>query len=80
LPATLVFHLIYCLLLNEDEDTVDRRRELDEQLASFRMPTAAGPADRSDRDERARTWGRTPAQQRAMRRAQEAGTDATRGR
>ncbi len=77
LPATLVFDLIYCLLLEETEEVVDRRGQLDEQLASFRMPTAAGPADRSDREQRAATWGLTPAQQRAMRRAAEAGSQAT---
>lgn len=73
LPATLVLDLLYCLLLEESEENVDRRGQLDEQLASFRLPTVAGPADRSDRDARAAAWGRTPAQQRAMRRAIEAG-------
>jgi hypothetical protein len=73
LPATLVLDLLYCLLLEEDEDNVDRRGQLDEQLASFAFPTVAGRADRSDRAERAATWGKTAAQQRAMRRAIEAG-------
>jgi hypothetical protein len=73
LPATLVLDLLYCLLLDETDEVAKRREQLDEQLASFRLPTVAGPADRSDREERARSWGRTPAQQRAMRRAVEAG-------
>ena len=76
LPATLTFHLIYCLLLDEDEDTVERRGQLDELLASYRLPERLGRADRSDRDARAATWGKTPAQQRAMRRAIEAGGQA----
>jgi hypothetical protein len=78
LPATLAFDLLYCLLLEEDEDNVERRGQLDEQLASFRFPAAAGPSDRSDRAARAATWGKLPAQQRAMRRAQEAGGPASR--
>jgi hypothetical protein len=78
LPATLVLDLLYCLLLEETEENVERRQQLDEQLASFRLPTAAGPADRSDRDERARSWGRTAAQQRGMRRAIEAGGPSAR--
>ena len=73
LPATLVLDLIYCLVLDETEDNVDRREQLDEQLASFRLASRAGPADRSDRAERAATWGKLPAHQRAMRRAIEAG-------
>jgi hypothetical protein len=77
LPATLAFDLLYCLLLEESEENVDRRGQLDEQLASFTFPTVAGPADRSDRARRAATWGRTPAQQRAMRRAAEAGGRAS---
>lgn len=71
---------MYSYLLEETEETSDRRGELDEQLASFRLPTRAGLADRSDRAARAATWGKTPAQQRAMRRATEAGSDAARTR
>jgi hypothetical protein len=71
---------MYSYLLEETEEIADRRGELDEQLASFTLPTRAGTADRSDRDARAATWGKTPAQQRAMRRAIEAGTDATQAR
>ena len=78
LPATLALDLLYCLLLEETEETVERRGQLDEQLASFAFPTTAGPADRSDRERRAATWGQTPAQQRAMRRAIDAGGPASR--
>jgi hypothetical protein len=71
LPATLAFDLIYCLLLEESQDTLDRRTELDAQLASFVSPIEVG--DRSDRDRLAATWGKLPAQQRAMRQAITAG-------
>lgn len=79
LPATLAFDLIYSLLLEETQENVDRREHLDEQLASFSFPIAAGTTDRSDRDARAATWGRTPAQQRAMRRALEGGQAKAKG-
>jgi hypothetical protein len=71
LPATLAFDLIYCLLLEESQDTLDRRTELDAQLASFVTQIEVG--DRSDRDRLAATWGKLPAQQRAMRQAITAG-------
>jgi hypothetical protein len=70
-PATLVFDLLYCLLLDETQDNADRREELDTQLASFVLPVQVG--DRDGREQLAATWGRTPAQQRAMRRAIAAG-------
>jgi hypothetical protein len=70
-PATLVFDLLYCLLLDETQDNVDRREELDAHLASYVSPIEVGTRD--DRDRLAATWGRTPAQQRAMRRAIAAG-------
>jgi hypothetical protein len=58
-------------LLEETQERFDRRQELDEKLASYVMPTEVG--DRSDRDRLAATWGKLPAQQRAMRRAIAAG-------
>jgi hypothetical protein len=75
-----VLDLLYCLLLREDEDLVARRGELDEQLASFAFPsvTPGRTVDRSDRARRAATWGKLPAHQRAMRRAQEAGGQSSR--
>jgi hypothetical protein len=76
LPATLAFDLIYCLLLEESQDTLDRRTELDAQLASF--VTAIEVGDRSDRDRLAATWGKLPAHQRAMRAAQVAGGSESR--
>jgi hypothetical protein len=66
-----VFDLLYCLLLDETQDNVDRREELDAHLASYVSPIEVGTRD--DRDRLAATWGRTPAQQRAMRRAIAAG-------
>jgi hypothetical protein len=71
LPATLAFDLVYCLLLEESQDTLDRRTELDAQLASYVTPIEVG--DRSHRDQLAATWGQLPAQQRAMRQAISAG-------
>jgi hypothetical protein len=71
LPATLAFDLIYCLVLEETQETADRRTELDAQLASYVTQIDVG--DRSDRDRLAATWGKLPAQQRAMRRAVEVG-------
>lgn len=76
LPATLAFELIYCLLLEETQEGVDRRSELDAQLASYVLPIDVG--DRSDRDRLAETWGKLPAQQRAMRAAIEAGGKGSR--
>ncbi len=64
--------LIYCLVLEETQEVVERREQLDEQLASFSFPIAAG-TDRTDRNRLAATWGKLPAHQRAMRRAVEAG-------
>jgi hypothetical protein len=62
--------------LEETEEGVDRRSELDAQLAAYVLPIEVG--ERSDRDRLAETWGRTPAQQRAMRRAIEAGGKGSR--
>jgi hypothetical protein len=78
LPATLAFDLIYCLLLEESQDTLDRRNELDTQLASYVTPIEVG--ERSDRDRLAATWGKSPAQQRAMRRAIAAGESGADGK
>lgn len=64
LPATLAFDLLYCLLLEETKEGVERRQELDEHLSTYSV--GAGPIDRA-------TWGKLPAHQRAMRRAITAG-------
>lgn len=76
-PARLLFDLFYCLVLDETKDRVERRQELDGQLAAV-VPAVGGEAltpaaDRSDRERRAARWGKTPAQQRAMRNAMNAG-------
>jgi predicted outer membrane lipoprotein len=78
LPAETAFALIYALVLEESEDTRDRREELDAQLASYVTPIEVG--ERSDRDRLAATWGRSPAQQRAMRRAITAGESGADGK
>jgi hypothetical protein len=57
--------------LEESKEGIDRRHELDAQLASYVMPIQAG--DRSHRDQLAATWGKLPAHQRGMRAAIEAG-------
>lgn len=67
-PATLLFDLIYCLLLEETDRRVERREDVDEQLASFGS-SSGGKPDRA-------TWGRLPQHQRAMRSAIEAGERA----
>lgn len=77
MPARLLFDLLYCLVLDETRERVDRRQELDAQLAQA-VPAVGGRGiapslDRSDRDRRAASWGKTPAQQRAMRSAMNAG-------
>jgi hypothetical protein len=53
-------------MLDETQEGVERRQDVDAQLASYVMPIDAG--DRSQRDQLAATWGR-----RAMRRAIDAG-------
>lgn len=65
-PARLAFHLFYCLVLDETREAVDRRQELDSQLTSSGIGIAGRKPDRA-------TWGTTPAQQRAMRNAMNAG-------
>jgi hypothetical protein len=75
-PATLVFDLIYCLLLDETKERNERREEFDAQLASYVQPIEVG--DRSHRDQLAATWGKLPAHQRAMRRAIDAGGSGNR--
>jgi hypothetical protein len=62
--------------LEETQDTLDRRTELDTQLASYVTQIEVG--DRSDRDRLAATWGKLPAHQRAMRRAITAGGNESR--
>jgi hypothetical protein len=54
-------------VLEETQEQIERREELDGQLARF-----VGSTVRGGRPDRA-TWGRTPAQQRAMRAAIAAG-------
>lgn len=65
-PARLLFDLFYCLVLDETRERVDRRQELDSQLASAGAGVTGRKPDRA-------TWGKTPAQQRAMRNAMTAG-------
>lgn len=58
LPATVLFDLVYCLVLEDDKEARERREKLDDTLAS----QSAGRPDRA-------TWGKLPAHQRAMRNA-----------
>jgi hypothetical protein len=62
--------------LQETQETLDRRQELDAQLSTYLMPTEVG--NRSDRDRLAETWGKLPAHQRAMRQAIAAGGSESR--
>jgi hypothetical protein len=70
-PATLLFDLIYCLMLEETEKRVERRTEVDDLLASYGS-SSGGKPDRA-------TWGKLAHHQRAMQGAIEAGKDAGRG-
>ncbi len=71
-PATLLFPLIYCLLLEETEEAVERREELDAVLASYAVAGDGKPSRE--------TWGKLPSHQRAMKRAAAAGgTEAKAG-
>jgi hypothetical protein len=63
MPATPWFDLLYCLVLDETTDRVERRQDLDDVLASA---VADGKPDRS-------SWGLRPEHQRRMRSAIEAG-------
>lgn len=59
LPASLLFDLIYCLVIEDSKEDADRRRELEARLESLSRPARE-------------TWGKTPAQQAAMRAAMNA--------
>lgn len=75
-PARLLFDLFYCLVLDETRERVDRREELDAQLASSGAGITRPLPTRADRAQRAASWGKTPAHQRAMRNAINAGGSA----
>lgn len=60
LPATRMLDVIYCLALEDSKEAAERRQALDAALDNA--------ANRSGKPDRA-TWGRLPAQQRAMRAA-----------
>lgn len=66
LPATLLFDVIYSLVLEDTRENAQHRNTLDAHLASVVVRTdATGKPDRA-------TWGRLPHQQEAMRAAQSA--------
>jgi hypothetical protein len=65
-------------VLDDTQEAVERREQLNDQLAEFHMPTTMGAGDRADRDARAATWGLLPGHQRGMRRAVEAGGSTAR--
>lgn len=60
LPATRMLDVIYSLALEDTKEAADHRAALDAALDN-----AANSSGRPDRA----TWGRTPAQQRAMKSA-----------
>lgn len=53
LPPVMMLDVIYCIALEDSKDGIDRRADLDAKLEASATPDRA-------------TWGRTPAQQRAM--------------
>jgi hypothetical protein len=66
LPASLMLHVIYSLLLEETKESVEHRTSLDASLANLAVGRQSdGKPDRE-------TWGRLPHQQAAMRAAMNA--------
>jgi hypothetical protein len=66
LPATLMLHVIYSLMLEQTQELVEARERLDAKLNS--LVVGRGSDGKPDRA----TWGKLPHQQAAMR----AGMDA----